>query len=230
MSLAQLSLVQTLPSLQTVALPGWHAPFVHASPVVQALPSLQATLFTSLTQPLTGLQLSLVHRLLSSQFRALPGAQLRAAQASLTVQRLPSEQGSELAACTQPCAVSQLSVVHGLASLQSTTVPARQVPPAHVSPLVHAEPSLQLALLLVTEQPLLTKQLSVVHTLPSSQSLGVCGVQTPFLQVSLMVHGLLSVHGWVLLVNAQPLVGMQPSSVHGLPSAQVVGKPGTQLP
>lgn len=46
----------------------------------------------------------------------------------------------------QPVELSQLSVVHGLLSLHVMAVPA-QLPPLHVSLVVQAFPSLQLAVL-----------------------------------------------------------------------------------
>jgi hypothetical protein len=52
-------------------------------------------------------------------------------------------------AWTQPVAGLQLSVVHGLPSLQFGAEPPWQVPPPHTSFVVHAFPSLQGAVLLV---------------------------------------------------------------------------------
>ncbi len=48
---------------------------MHTSPTVQALPSEHAAVLFTCTQPLTGLQLSLVHALPSSQFNAAPATQ-----------------------------------------------------------------------------------------------------------------------------------------------------------
>jgi hypothetical protein len=44
------------------------------------------------------------------------------------------------------------------------------------------------------------------------------------------VHALLSVHKAALATNAQPLAGLQLSSVQGLPSLQVAVAPGLQAP
>jgi hypothetical protein len=69
----QVSVVQTLLSLQTRGAPGWQAPPEHTSLTVQASPSEQATVLLALTQPLAGLQVSVVHTLLSLQLNAVPG-------------------------------------------------------------------------------------------------------------------------------------------------------------
>jgi hypothetical protein len=76
------------------------------------------------------------------------------AHASETVQGLPSEHATPVAeaVCWQPFLASQLSVVHGLPSSQLTAVPPH-VPPAHLSGVVHAEPSSQAIALLVALQP-----------------------------------------------------------------------------
>ena len=72
-----------------------------------------------------------------------------AAQRSPVVQGLPSSQGLVLFAYTQrPVAGSQESSVHTLLSLQTIGVPA-QIPPPQMSPVVQANPSLQLAVLFV---------------------------------------------------------------------------------
>src|SRR5262245_66430576 len=86
-----------------------HPPFVHWSPVVQALPSSQVVPFGSgaLTHPLAVLQLSAVQALLSLQ--------------SITV-------------WTHPLAVLQLSAVHALVSLQ-LTAGAPQTPCVPESPM-----------------------------------------------------------------------------------------------
>jgi hypothetical protein len=63
----QASSVQTLPSSQPCSLPPWQTPPVHASPVVQALPSSQARPWTWWVQPSSVLQPSKVHGLPSSQ-------------------------------------------------------------------------------------------------------------------------------------------------------------------
>lgn len=54
------------------------------------------------------------------------------------------------------------------------------------------------------------------------------GMHTPPPQRSPLVHELPSLQGAVLFACAHPLVGAQPSSVHGLPSSQASGVPATQ--
>src|SRR5439155_15750734 len=64
----------------------------------------------------------------------------------------------------------------------------------------------------------------------SSQTTG-CPVQLPLLQVSSVVHLLLSSQGAVLgLLTQLPVPGSQLSSVQTLPSSQFGGGPPTQLP
>ena len=63
---SQLSVVHALLSLHTVAAPERHVPNAHTSPVVHALPSSQAFVLLAKTQPVAGLQLSVVQPLPSS--------------------------------------------------------------------------------------------------------------------------------------------------------------------
>ena len=142
---------------------------------------------------------------------------------SFVVHGLPSSQPVALAtaACWQPNTLSQLSVVHGLLSLQSTSVPV-QVELMHVSPVVQALPSLHaIGLLAWSQAPVLPLQASVVQTLPSSQFLAVPLAQKPAAHASLTVHGLLSLHAMpVRLLWVQPLTASHVSSVHVLLSSQ----------
>src|SRR5207245_2677313 len=69
--------------------------------------------------------------------------QTPAAQVSADVQGLPAVHGRVLRAFTQPVAGLQESVVHTLPSLQLGGGPPTQTPPAHVSAVVQALPSLQ---------------------------------------------------------------------------------------
>jgi len=63
----QVSVVQAFESLQFVAAPGWHDPFEHASPVVQALESEQVVVLFVCTHTAEALQVSVVHAFASSQ-------------------------------------------------------------------------------------------------------------------------------------------------------------------
>src|SRR5207244_163850 len=98
----QLSSVEGLPSSQVGAGPPTHCPPLQVSLVVQALPSVQGSVLLPWRQPVVGLQLSSVHRLLSSQLSAGPPTHRPPLQASLVVQALPSVQGAVLFVCTQP--------------------------------------------------------------------------------------------------------------------------------
>jgi len=55
-------------------------------------------------------------------------------------------------------------------------------------------------------------------------------LQTPPLQVSLLVPALPSSHGFVLNPWVQPWPGLQLSSVHTLASSQFVGAPPVHVP
>jgi hypothetical protein len=137
------SVVHGLASLQFAAGPALQVPPPQVSPVVQALPSLQALVLLVWTQPLPGSHESFVHGLLSSQFGAGPPLQVPPPQVSPVVQALPSSQGSALLTWAQPLTGSHESVVHRLASLQFGAGPPLQVPPPQVSLVVQAFPSLQ---------------------------------------------------------------------------------------
>ena len=118
--LLQLSLVHALPSSHTVADVPLQPPPAHASPVVQASPSVHGRLLLAWAQPVVGEQLSLVHKLPSSQLAADP-AQTLLAHVSPWVQALPSSHDTLLAALTQPVETLHESLVHGLPSLQFLT-------------------------------------------------------------------------------------------------------------
>ena len=144
--------------------------------------------------------------------------------------------------------------MQALVSAQSyAPVPAKQVPPEHVSPVVQILPSLQLAVLLVcvqapvpglqrpvvqgspsaqsdaefskfTQAPVPGLQVSDVQGLVSAQIFGI--PQTPFEHVAPGEHrALLFVHGAVFGVNTQPphTAESQVSSVQALLSLQVFG-------
>jgi hypothetical protein len=116
-----------------------------------------------------------------------------AAHLSLVVHALPSLQLAVLAALAQPVAATQLSSVHGLPSLQFGAAPPTQTLAAHLSLVVHALPSSQLAVLAVLTQPVAATQLSSVHGLLSLQFGAGPPTQAPApLHLSLVVQALLS--------------------------------------
>ena len=99
----------------------------------------------------------------------------------------------------QPVAGAHESVVQGLPSLQSVTevsVPA-QLPPLQTSLVVQALPSSHESLLVMFKQPVPGSHESVVHTLPSLQSVAEVSApaQLPPLHTSLVVQALPSLHG-----------------------------------
>ncbi len=160
---SQLSVVHTLLSLQFTAEP-LHAPLAHTSLWLQALPSSQLRMLLLNKQlPLVLSHASLVHGLPSLHTCAGPALHTPLEHTSPTVHALPSLHGTALALKTQPALGSQLSSVHGLLSLQPSTLPAVQVPDLQASPLVHTLPSASQALVsFCGEYPHLP--LPVVHT------------------------------------------------------------------
>jgi hypothetical protein len=133
---------------------------------------------------------------------------------------------------TQPEVGLQASLVQGLLSLQTVGCPGVPTPFMQASPDVQALPSLKvLVLSLVNTQPEVGLQESSVQGLLSLQTSALPGVAVPFIQRSFVVHAFPSLYGLVLsLVNTQPEVGLQESSVHGLLSLQIVCCPGVPTP
>lgn len=213
----QLSVVHTLPSSQFSGAPGTQLPPEHMSLVVQALLSVHGNELLAYTQPRDVSHESSVHTLPSSQLGAGPGTQSPPKQVSFVVQALPSLHGLVLSTCTQPLAGLHESSVQTLPSSQFKAAPGTQLPPEHVSFVVHALPSLHGLLLFTCSQPLAGLQESFVHTLPSSQLSAGPGTQLPPEHVSFVVHALPSVQGLVLFVNTQ-MPPWQVSVVHTLPS------------
>jgi len=198
--------------------------------VVHALPSSQPAVLLALTQPVGGLQLSSVQGLLSLQSGAGPPTHVPPAHASDVVHALPSSQPAVLSALTQPVDGLHESSVHGLLSLQSGAGPPTQAPFAHTSPVVHALPSSQVAVLFALTQPVDGLQESSVHGLLSLQSVAALPRQTPPLQTSTVVQALPSSQLAVLFTCTHPETGLQLSSVHGLSSSQLGSEPPTQAP
>jgi hypothetical protein len=193
------SVVHGLSSLQLGPGPPWQAPLSHVSPVVQAFPSLHMLTLLVWTHPVAGLHASSVHGFPSSQFCAGPPLHVPLPQVSPVVQTLPSSQGAVLFVKTHPVAGLQLSVVHTLASSQTTGVPTWQVPPPQCSPLVQALPSSHGFVLLECAQPVAGLQESFVQGLPSSQFMAEPW-HAPPAHESPLVHALPSSHGARLFV------------------------------
>jgi len=109
------SSVQTLASSQLTGFPA-HAPPLHTSPTVHALPSLQASPFGEWTQPVNGAQESSVQGFESLHTSGVP-RQAPATQTSSFVQAFESSQAGPVAgSCVQPVAGEHPSVVQGLPS------------------------------------------------------------------------------------------------------------------
>ena len=172
----QLSSVHGLLSLHTTAEPV-HLPLAQTSPVVQALPSVQAAVLAVITQPpVLASQASLVHGLLSLHTVILAPWHTPFAQASPQVQAMPSLQVVPVSLVTTHAPVAQTSLVHVLLSLQSMSA-------------LHWLP--QPAMAAWAQTPVATTHESVVHTLASSQ-LASEPLHTPKLHKSSTVQALLS--------------------------------------
>src|SRR5438034_211285 len=226
----QLSVVQTLWSSQLGGGPPTHVPPLHVSLVVQALPSLHGAVLFVWTQPVAGLQLSVVHTFPSSQLGAGPPTHVPPLHVSFVVQASPSLHRKGVVEWTQPVAGLHLAVVQPVPSSRLGGVPRAHVSPLHVSFVVQASPSLHGAVLFVWTQPVAGLQLSVVHTFPSSQLGAGPPTHVPPLHVSFVVQASPSLHGAVLFVWTQPVAGLQLSVVQALPSSQLGAGPPTQVP
>ncbi len=221
--------MQRLPSLQTTVVPT-HAPKVHVSLLVHALPSLQPLLLFANTQPVAGSHESVVQALPSLQVCVVPDWHALLAQASPIVHTLPSLHAALLAEFTQPEDALQVSLVQALPSSQSIPAPGTQLPAAQASPTVHTLPSLQVLLLFSVWQPVAALHESVVHGLPSSQFWFTPGAHTPPEQTSPIVHTLPSLHAAVLFAYTQPVSALQLSLVQPLLSLHAMTVPDWQLP
>src|SRR2546428_10823874 len=96
-------------------------------------------------QPVAGSHESSVQTFASLQLGAGPPTHTPPAQVSAVVQALPSVQGAVFDVFTQPVAGLQASSVQTLPSLQLSAAPPTQTPPAQVSAVVQAFPSLHAA-------------------------------------------------------------------------------------
>jgi len=216
----QLSVVHALSSLHTTVAPPWQMPPPQVSPEVQAFPSSQGAVLLVKTQPVAGLQLSLVQALSSLHTTVAPPWQVPPPQVSPEVQAFPSSQGAVLLLKTHPVAGLQLSVVQALSSLHVTVAPPWQVPPPQVSPEVQAFPSSQGAVLLLKTHPVAGLQLSLVQALSSLHTTVAPPWQVPPPQLSPEVQAFPSSQGAVLSVKTQPVAGSQVSVVQAFPSSQ----------
>ena len=172
----------------------------------------------------SGSQRSVVHGLPSSQFGPPVPLHTPAWQKSVVVHGLPSlHTFVSLFTCAQPVLASQESLVHALLSSQLTAVPV-QLPPEHVSLVVHTEPSSHASLLFTPMQPCSASHLASTQMLPlAAHTTGLPAMHTPFKHASPLVHALSSLQLAVLSVCEQPAVGVQVSSVQGLLSLQEIG-------
>src|SRR5213078_3391846 len=94
------------------------------------------------------------------------------------------------------------------------------LPPAQVSPVVHASRSSHGAVFGVCTHPVNGLQESSVHGFPSSQPRAAPPTHLPPEQVSPVVQASKSEHGAVFGVCTQPVAGLHESSVQTLPSSQ----------
>ncbi len=253
---SQLSAVQGLLSLHTLAAPPTHKPPLQVSPLVQALASSQAMPSAAELAHLPPKHWSLVHGLPSLQVASWVHA---------------PPQPSISTFWHLPLAASQVSSVHALPSPQSLPPPPVQLPFWQVSTVVQAFLSSHGTLsgpATAKHLPVLGSQASLVQGLPSSQLVRlpvqlvpwqaspvvqglpslhapVCGLwtQVPCWHWS-CVHGLLSLHCWpppppppwhcwlqlgMAVWLHVPVEAMQASVVQALLSSQLTAMP-TQAP
>ncbi len=163
-----------------------------------------------------------------------PELHLPSWQASPVVHGLPSSHAFKLLLWVQPLKGSQPSDVQGLPSSQSTEalsgMPLHAPVLLQTSPPVQSLPSLQGRLLATWLQPPSGRHESLVHGFLSLQ-LAPTPAHEPAVQVSASVQSLLSLHGAEFAGQPHlPVTMSHRSSVHGLPSWQVLGLPGAQSP
>jgi hypothetical protein len=234
----QLSVVQTLPSLQLSGVPAVHVPFWQVSTPLHTVPSAHDVPFATAAfwQPLAALQESMVHGLPSLQLSGVPVVQVPFRQVSAPLHTVPSAHDVPFvtAVCWQPRTGSQVSVVHGLPSSQLSGAPLTHSPPWHVSPPLQTVASPHDVPFVTARftQPEIALQVSVVQGLLSLQLSAVPAVHTPPWHVSLPLHTLESLHAvpFVTGVCRQPRTGSQVSTVHTVPSSQLGGIPGVHTP
>jgi hypothetical protein len=135
----------------------------------------------------------------------------------------------------QPEAVLQASVLQGLLSWQSMTLPARHVPLWQESGPVQELPSSQavpLAMLVKVHTCVASMHESFVQGLPSSQMRPPVARHAPVVQTSPVEQGFPS--SQVVPLSAftcvHPAAALQLSTVHGLPSSQAVVGPASHTP
>jgi hypothetical protein len=143
---------------------------------------------------------------------------------------LPSLHEAVFGADVHPAVGLQLSVVHAFPSSGHVrSAPPTQAPPLHVSLVVQALPSSQDPATGADVHPVAGLQVSTVHALPSSGQVRACPPHVPPLHVSFVVQALPSLQAPVFGVDEHPVVGLQLSVVHTLPSsAQTTGAPPVQ--
>src|SRR5438445_663694 len=180
--------------------------------------------------------MSVVHGFPSSQLRDDPAVQVPDRHVSAPLHTLPSLHEVPFASAVRrhPLSGSQVSVVHGLLSLQLSAVPPMQMPARQVSAPLHTLPSLHEVPFAsaVCWQPASWSQVSVVQGLLSLQLSGVPALQAPAWQVSAPLHTFPSPHGVPFTTGTfrQPVAGSQLSVVQGLLSLHSSGVPPVHAP
>jgi hypothetical protein len=234
----QLSVVHTFPSLQLGGVPAAQVPAWQVSAPLHTVLSGQAVPLATATfwHPVVGLQLSVVHTLLSLQLSGVPAVQVPPWHTSAPLHTVLSAHDVPFstAVAVQPKLGEQPSVVHTLPSLQTSAVPVVHVPFWQVSaplqrlPSGHAVPFATA----VFAHPEAGLHESPVHTFPSLQLSAVPAVQVPFWQVSAPLQRLPSGQEVPLAtgVTVHPVAGLHPSVVHTFPSLHVSGVPEVHAP
>lgn len=141
---AQLSVVHSLPSSQSLGVPALQTVSWQLSFTLQASPSLQMTPLVGVNvQPPISSQESLVHALPSTHTLPVTPAQVPPPHTSPLVQNRPSLHVAVLKVWVQPLSSLHASLVHTLLSSHFLPVTPVQTPELHVSWLVQKSPSVQ---------------------------------------------------------------------------------------
>jgi len=196
--------------LHVRVVPPAQIPAVQVVPFVQASLSLQVVPSTSdgCEQPVSGMQMSWVHGLVSAQFGAPAPVQVPLVQVSVTVQAFAS--------------------LHGVPFVAGPT--GVQLPVTQRSPVVHTLLSLHavpFGRAVYRHVPVAGSHVSVVHSFSSLHVVVVPPPHTPAVQTVPLVQALLSLHAWPFgaFAYVQPLAGLHESCVHGLLSLQETAVP-----
>ena len=135
--------------------------------------------------------------------------QMPCSHVSLSEQGFSSEQGPSTFSCWHPPPGTQISLVQGFWSSQSSEPMPTQNPELQESPVVHVFWSSHGPLMAAKMHPLDGSHSSSVHGFPSAHGSSMLPLHSPPTQLSLMVQTSPSLQGEVFGSLLQPLAGTQ---------------------